>query len=120
MAEPATISERATIPILTAEQLSETAARALEDARKRVAAIEALPVEGLTAEAVFDAWDAMSIAIEDAFGPIWLLNSVHPDAAVRDAADRVVIDESVFMTELFQNEALYERVRAVTAATAAQ
>src|ERR671939_1719066 len=62
----------------------------------------------------------MSIGIEDAFGPIWLLNSVHPDAAVRDAADRVVIDESVFMTELFQNGARYERVRAVTASTGAQ
>src|SRR5256885_4760836 len=120
MADTATISERTTIPVYSAEELSGTAARALAEARERVAAIEALPVEGLTAEAVFDAWDAMSIAIEDAFGPIWLLNSVHPDAAVRDAADRVVIDESVFMTELFQNEALYERVRGVTAATVAQ
>jgi thimet oligopeptidase len=120
MADTATISERTTIPIHSAEELSETAARALAEARARVAAIEALPLEGLSAEAVFDAWDTMSIAIEDAFGPIWLLNSVHPDAAVRDAADRVVIDESVFMTELFQNETLYERVRGVTAATVAQ
>ena len=112
MADTATISERMTIPVYSAEELSGTAARALAEARERVAAIEALPLEGLSAEAVFDAWDAMSIAIEDAFGPIWLLNSVHPDAAVRDAADRVVIDESVFMTELFQNETLYERVRA--------
>src|SRR6266542_3528529 len=108
MAETATITERTTIPIYSAEELSETAARALTEARGRVAAIEALPLEGLSAEAVFDAWDAMSVAIEDAFGTIWLLNSVHPDAAVRDAADRVVIDESVFMTELFQNETLYE------------
>src|SRR5438094_1474943 len=120
MADTATISERTTIPVYSAEELSGTAARALAEARERVAAIEALPLEGLSAEAVFDAWDAMSIAIEDAFGPIWLLNSVHPDPAVRDAADRVVIDESVFMTELFQNETLYERVRGVTAATVAQ
>ncbi|HYU26483.1 MAG TPA: M3 family metallopeptidase [Thermoanaerobaculia bacterium] len=120
MAETATITERTTIPIYSAEELSETAARALTEARERVAALEALPLEGLSAEAVFDAWDAMSVAIEDAFGTIWLLNSVHPDAAVRDAADRVVIDESVFMTELFQNETLYERVCGVTAATVAQ
>jgi len=120
MADTATITERTTIPIYTAEELSATAARVLAEARERVAAIAAMPIDGLTAEAVFDAWDAMSIAIEDGFGPIWLLNSVHPEAAVRDAADRVVIDESVFMTELFQNEALYERVRAVTASTGAQ
>jgi len=41
------------------------------------------------------------------------LNSVHPEAGVRDAGDRALIEESVFMTELFQNEPLYERVRRV-------
>ena len=79
MADTATISERTTIPVYSAEELSGTAARALAEARERVAAIEALPLEGLSAEAVFDAWDAMSIAIEDAFGPIWLLNSVEDE-----------------------------------------
>jgi len=120
MADTATIIERTTIPIYTAEELTALAARTLDEARRRVAEIEALPLEGLSAETLFDAWDRMAIAIEDVFGPIWLLNSVHPDAAVRDAADRVVIDESVFMTELFQNEKLYNRVHDVTAATVAQ
>ena len=120
MAHTATITERATIPIYSADELSAVAARTLAEARDRVAAIEAMPLDGLSAEAVFDAWDRMSIAIEDAYGPISLLNSVHPDAAVRDAGDRALIDESVFMTELFQNETLYERVRAVSAASGAQ
>src|ERR1041385_4091045 len=120
MAHTATITERATIPIYSADELSAVASRTLAEARERVAAIEAMPLDGLSAEAVFDAWDRMSIAIEDAYGPISLLNSVHPDAAVRDAGDRALIDESVFMTELFQNETLYERVRAVSAASGAQ
>ena len=120
MADTATITERTTIPIYTAEELSAIAARALAEARRRVEEIEAMPLAGLSAEGLFDAWDRMSIDIEDAFGPIWLLNSVHPDAAVRDASDRVIIDHSVFTTELFQNEALYERVHAVTAASVAQ
>jgi thimet oligopeptidase len=120
MADIATITERSTIPIYSAEELSATATRTLAEARRHVARIESLPLERLSADAVFDAWDRMSILIEDAFGPISLLNSVHPDAAVRDAADRALIDESIFMTELFQNEKLYERVHGVTAATVAQ
>ncbi|HEY6137435.1 MAG TPA: M3 family metallopeptidase, partial [Thermoanaerobaculia bacterium] len=120
MADTATIAERTTIPIYTAEELSAIAARALAEARRRVAEIGSMPLDGISAEGLFDAWDRMSIDIEDAFGPIWLLNSVHPDAAVRDASDRVIIDHSVFTTELFQNEALYERVHAVSAASVAQ
>src|ERR1044071_2814520 len=120
MAEHATITERTTIPIYTAEELNAAAARTLAEARRRVAEIEKMALDGLSADALFDAWDRMSIDIEDAFGPIWLLNSVHPHAAVRDASDRVIVDHSVFTTELFQNETLYERVHAVTAATAAQ
>jgi thimet oligopeptidase len=120
MADTATITERATIPIYTAEELSAVAARTLAEARERVAAIEAVPPGELSAEALFDAWDRMSIALEDAYGPISLLNSVHPDAAVRDAGDRALIEESVFMTELFQNEKLYEHVRAVSPSTGAQ
>jgi thimet oligopeptidase len=120
MTQTATTTERATIPILTAEELAAVATRTLSEARERVAAIAALPVEGLTADALFDAWDRMSILIEDAYGPISLLNSVHPDGDVRDAADRALIEESVFMTDLFQNEALYERVRAVTPGSVAQ
>jgi thimet oligopeptidase len=120
MADTATITERATIPIYTADELTAIASRTLAEVRERVAAIEAMPLDGISAEAVFDAWDRMSIVLEDAYGPISLLNSVHPDAAVRDAGDRALIDESVFMTELFQNEALYERVRAANAAGGAQ
>src|SRR5438067_2859084 len=120
MARTATITGRATIPIYTAEELSAIASRTLAEVRERVAAIEAMPLDGLSAEAVFDAWDRMSIVLEDAYGPISLLNSVHPDAAVRDAADRALIDESVFMTELFQNERLFERARSVVPVNKAQ
>jgi thimet oligopeptidase len=114
------IAERPTIPILSADQLTSAAAKALEEARHRLRAIEALPLDSVTAAGVLDAWDATSIAIEDAFGPISLLNSVHPDKDVREVADRALIDESVFMTELFQNEALYQRVLRVEPETPAQ
>src|SRR3954454_11754326 len=113
-------NERATLPIFDAEELTKAAGRALADARKALQELERLPVDAVSAETVLDAWDRVSIRLEDAFGPISLLNSVHPDGAVRDAADRALIDESVFMTELFQNEELYARVRRVAPSTSAQ
>jgi thimet oligopeptidase len=113
-------AERATIPIFTAQELSDASACALAEAGAKLQELERLPLEAVNPETVLDAWDRVSIGLEDAFGPISLLNSVHPDAAVRDAADRALIEESVFMTELFQNEQLYERVRRVVPATSAQ
>src|SRR5438132_9317593 len=109
------LSVRATIPILTADEVSSSAAAALREARQRLDAIQ----RG-NAPAVLDAWDETAVILEDAYGPISLLNSVHPEAAVGDAADRALIDESVFMTEVFQNEDLFERVRRVVSASGAQ
>src|SRR5581483_8900511 len=111
---------RPTIPILTADEVSGRAAAALQEARSRLSEIERLPLEAVTAEAVLHRWDDAATVMEDAFGPISLLNSVHPEAPVRDTADRALIDESVFMTELFQNERLFERVRRVNPRTAAE
>jgi len=112
--------KRATIPILTADDVASSAAAALAEARRRFDLIASLPIESLEATEVLERWDDASIVLEDAFGPIALLNSVHPDAAVRDAADRALIDESVFATELFQNEKLFERVRRLSPASGAQ
>jgi len=120
MTETAAKPRRVTLTIYTADELTAAAADALNEAREHVRRIESLPLETATADRVLDAWDRMEIMIEDAFGSISLLNSVHPDAAVRDAADRALIDESVFMTELFQNETLYERVLHITPKSDAQ
>ncbi len=113
-------SERPTIPVLSASELATTTAAALDEARVRMMEITAIPLEGANAESVLDAWDRANIVVEDAFGPVSLLNSVHPDKDVRDAADVALVQESIFMTEVFQNEALYERVRAVVPQSIAQ
>ncbi len=105
--------ERPTIPILTAEEVRTRADRALAEARRGMERIEAIPAEEVTSANVLDEWDRTAIIIEDAFGAISLLNSVHPEKDVRDAADVALIEESSFLTEVFQNEALYERVRRV-------
>ncbi|MCU1348116.1 MAG: Thimet oligopeptidase, partial [Acidobacteria bacterium] len=106
---------RATIPIFTAEELTAAAAHVLDSARRRLRELETIPDEQL-----LDEWDRTSILLEDAFGPISLLNSVHADAAVRDAADVALVHESSFLTDLFQNELLYERVRRVHPRSKAQ
>ena len=106
---------RPTIPILTADDVNRTASGALEEARRRLKEIESAD-----AASVLGMWDETAIVLEDAYGPISLLNSVHPDPAVRDASDRALVDESVFMTEVFQNERLFERARSVVPVNKAQ
>jgi thimet oligopeptidase len=118
-ARPAEAAERATIPILDAEQVAQVAAAALDRARTMLDVITSLPIEQMSVESVLDAWDDTARVLEDAFGPISLLNSVHPDKDVRDAADLALIQESSFLTDVFQNEAFYERVRRVVPGTVA-
>ena len=111
---------RPTIPILNAEDVKRLSDRALSEARRRISQIEAVPLENVTAATILDAWDQAAIAIEDAFGAISLLNSVHPDKDVRDAADVALVEESSFLTDVFQNEALYQRVLNVRPASIAE
>jgi thimet oligopeptidase len=107
-AAPAT---RARIPILDARDVTESARQALERAGELLARIEAVPLESADTQRILDAWDDTAIVLEDAFGPISLLNSVHPDKEVRDACDVALVQESSFITGVFQNEAFYERVQ---------
>ncbi|MEO8037079.1 MAG: M3 family metallopeptidase, partial [Acidobacteriota bacterium] len=112
--------ERATIPIFDAGGLTAAAAMVLTEARERFIALQSVPLDRVTSETVLDAWDRLAILLEDVYGPISLLNSVHPDPAVRDAADVALVQEASFMTEVFQNEELYERVRRLVPASTAQ
>lgn len=113
-------AERALMPVFDAQQLRDAARDALDEARRRFAEIEAIPLEQANARNILDSWDRAAVQIEDAFGPISLLNSVHPDQAVRDAADDVLLEESSFLTALFQNEKLFERVRRVKPQSSAE
>src|SRR2546428_637933 len=106
MTETIALDTRPTIPIYDVSALVAASDRALAEARRRIGEIERLPLEKVTPESVLDAWDRMAMNIEDVHGPISLLNSVHPDPEVRDAGDKTLVEESVFMTELFQNEKL--------------
>jgi thimet oligopeptidase len=113
-------SPRITLPILDAVTLRAACRQMLADARSSVKDLEALPLSSVTPESVLDRWDADAMALEDIVGPIAILNNVHPDKSVRDAADACMRDIASFQVELFQNEALFARVNAVAPATPAQ
>lgn len=68
----------------------------------------------------FDEWNRIQIEMEDVVNPIYLLGSVHPDKAVRDAADPCLTKYTTLSTELFQSEKLFARAKAAQAATARQ
>ncbi|HXI11186.1 MAG TPA: M3 family metallopeptidase [Thermoanaerobaculia bacterium] len=113
-------TDRVTIPILDDVTLTASCSQVLTDARARVAAMEAVALGAVTPENILDQWDKDQIMIENVTGPVAILNNVHPDKKVRDAADECSLKVSSFYTELFQNEKLYERVRKVKPATAVQ
>jgi thimet oligopeptidase len=110
---------RATIPILDARDVERLSEQVLREARALLARIESVPLDAVSTEAVLDVWDDASVAMEDAFGPISLLNSVHPDKSVRDACDVALVRESSFLTDVYQNEAFYQRVQRLVPTTIA-
>ena len=111
---------RVTLPILDAVTLEAACRQMLADARAAFDRIIALPLDEVTAANVLDQWDAIAIALENIEGPIAILNNVHPDKSVRDAADAAVRSLSSFQVEIFQNEDLYRRVQAVRATAPAE
>ncbi len=68
----------------------------------------------------FDEWNRLQIEIEDVVNPIYLVGSVHPDKAVRDAADPCLTKYTNLSTELFQSEKLFARTQATKPANAHQ
>jgi len=113
-------TERVTLPILDAVTLAGACRDGIRVAREQVSKMEKIPLDQATPESILEQWDRDSIALENVTGPVSILNNVHPDKSVRDAADACVIELSSFTTEVFQNEKLYERVRAVKPANAIQ
>ena len=108
---------RITLPILDAVTLEATCRQLLADAREAFDRLAALPMNAVSPAAVLDEWDRIAIALENIEGPIAILNNVHPDKAVRDAADDAVRQLARFQVEIFQNEALFARVSAVQPVT---
>ena len=93
----------------TAAEVQAHCDRGLAGAQLRLAALEKLkPGPGWLA-----ASDALYAYVEDAAGPMYLLPNVHPDKAIRDAAQACELRWQDFQSSAGQNEATYRAARQV-------
>jgi thimet oligopeptidase len=105
---------------LDAVTLTAACAQIVRDARAAFDKLAVLPLAEVSPATVLNEWDRIGMVLENIEGPVSILNNVHPDKRVRDAADDAIRDLSAFQIEIYQNEALYERVRAVVPSTPAE
>jgi len=112
-AGPSPAPARVVVPVYDAAQMKSVCAAAISKAQQQAGEIEALPLAKVNLAGTIDAWNRMSADFEDAEGVIYLLGSVHPDKAARDASDDCQLKITEFRTELMQREGLYQRFLAI-------
>ncbi len=98
----------------TAQALTAACDAGLAGAGERVKALEAMA----PGEAWLASYDEVTAFIEDASGPTYLIQNVHPDKAIRDAAQACSLRWSEFGSRLGQNAALYQALGKVRPADA--
>jgi Zn-dependent oligopeptidase len=106
--------ERALMTILDAPGIAKSCEAGLEGARALIKAMEAKP----GGEGFFAEWNRLQIAIEETSYPIANLGNLHPDKAVRDAAEPCQQKYSTLGTEIYQSEKLHARLKEVRATSA--
>jgi thimet oligopeptidase len=116
LALPAAASARALMAVPDAAGLAKSCDAGIAQARRTMAAMERERGPGR----IFDEWNRLAIAIEDVGAPAYLLSSVHPDKAVRDAAEPCLQKFTTLNTDLFQSEKLFRRVEAARPANPRQ
>ncbi|KYC29183.1 Thimet oligopeptidase [Sterolibacterium denitrificans] len=110
---------RPTLPLWNAATLTQVCNDGLVELQRQVDALANLPLDAVAIHAdtdtktFFPAWNALQIRLEDIENPVYLLNNVSPDPAVRAAAESCLLEYNRFGSALYQNAAIYQRVRAV-------
>jgi Zn-dependent oligopeptidase len=112
MAAAAPQPQRPLVPLLDAAGVTRLCDETIASAKKTIAEMDAKSGAG----AIFDEWNRLQIAIENAANPIYLLGSVHPDKAVRDAAEPCLQKITTLGTDILQDEKLYARMKAASPA----
>ena len=98
--------------VVTPAWLTSTAASMLEEAAAEVERIEALTDAELTFESTVGAIDALLDIVFRADGGLSFLGHVHPDEAVRTAAQAAEQDQSKFAIDTWGRAELYSRIAA--------
>jgi thimet oligopeptidase len=99
---------RPLIPVLDAAQIKARCDGELAAVRKELKAIEARKADTVLADL-----NALSIRAADFGNPVYLLQNVAADKATRDAAQKCLEKLIPFEAEVYQSEALYQRVKAL-------
>ena len=108
--------QRPLVPAWDAAALTRACDAGIAAARKAVAAMERKRGAGT----IFAEWNRLQMGLEDVVNPAFLLGDVHPDKAVRDAAEPCLRKYTALSTELFQNEKLFRRIKAARPANPRQ
>ena len=112
---------RPLMPILSAEEIAPRCERGLADLRLEVESLENMKDgQERYPSKLFQAWNRLQMGLEDLQGPVELLNHVSPDPKVRGNAEPCVIEIHRFVTEVFQNEVLYRKIKAAVPADPVQ
>ena len=115
-AAPADPAPRPLIATYDAAAVTQRCEEGIAHAKALIAAMEARKGDA----GFLDEWNRIQVAMEDVVNPIYLMGSVHPDKAVRDAADPCLTKYTTLSTELMQSEKLFARAKAVKPANAHQ
>ena len=93
------------------EQITVDCEAALSEAKAEFTALEAQTGEA-TVETVFGQYESVSDALTG-IGDVWYLRSVHPDAEVRDAANKCSEEQSDFFSQIGLSRPYYDRIAAI-------
>ena len=93
------------------EQITADCEAALSKAKAEFAALEAQAGEA-TVETVFGQYERVGDALTG-IGDVWHLRSVHPDADVRDAANKCSEEQSDFFSQIGLSRPYYDRIAAI-------
>ncbi len=99
-----------------AAQVDADCRRLLVEQKAGESRLEQLPADG--GVAAIGALDALLTRYEDTLGPLAVLAAVHPDKAIRDAADACEVSYQEFNNAFLQNAKVYALLRQVQPADA--
>jgi thimet oligopeptidase len=105
---------RPVLPLLDAPGIARACDAGLARAHTLIAAMRT----GGAPQEFFGEWNRLQMALEDTAGPIANLGNLHPDRAVRDAAEPCLQKYTALSTGIFQDEKLYARLREAKPASA--
>lgn len=109
---------RITLPVYaSAAEVEAACSSGLQAARQAIATLAGQPLEQVSAANTLNLWNQLTVTLEDFSSPIGFAKSVSPLKPVRDAAEACDLKVSELENSLFQNAAIYERIRRIEGAS---